>query len=65
MPIVVHLQIALRFPVVCRTFAALAEDPKFHIQHIFQPGEIEIISNQVILHSRGEIFDGEVCVICF
>ncbi len=43
-----------------RTFAALAEDPKFHLQHTFQPGEIEIISNQVVLHSRGDVYDGEV-----
>lgn len=47
--------------VRCRTFAAIAEDPKFHISKILRPGEIEIISNQFILHSRGDVFDGEVC----
>lgn len=41
---------------------AIAENPKLHIQHTFQPGEIEIISNQVTLHSRGEIHDGDVCI---
>lgn len=43
-----------------RTFAAICEDPKFHISKIFVPGDIEIISNQVILHSRGDLENGIV-----
>ncbi|KAK9813596.1 hypothetical protein WJX73_009365 [Symbiochloris irregularis] len=41
------------------TFARLAEDPKFHFSQILNPGDIEIIHNPTILHSRGEVEDGE------
>ena len=44
----------------CRTFAAIAEDPKFHLTQTFVPGDIEIISNQIILHSRGDVENGTV-----
>lgn len=39
--------------------AALAEDPKFHLSKILQPGDIEIISNQIIYHARGDVHEGE------
>ena len=45
----------------CRTFARLAEDPAFHFSKVLQPGDIEILHNPTVLHSRGEIEDGEVC----
>lgn len=55
-------QVALALINACRrTFARLAEDPKFHFSQILNPGEIEIIHNPTILHSRGDVQDGEVC----
>lgn len=41
------------------TFARLAEDPAFHFSQILEPGTIEVIHNPTILHSRGDVFDGE------
>ncbi|KAK9812337.1 hypothetical protein WJX73_003313 [Symbiochloris irregularis] len=41
------------------TFARLAEDPKFHFSQILSPGTIEVIHNPTILHSRGDVEDGE------
>lgn len=43
-----------------RTFARIAEDPAFHFSKVLVPGDIEIIHNPTILHSRGDIFEGEV-----
>ena len=40
--------------------AALAEDPKFHLTKKLLPGDIEIIHNPTIYHSRGDVADGEV-----
>ena len=44
----------------CRTFARLAEDPAFHFSEILEPGTIEVIHNATILHSRGDVEDGDV-----
>ena len=46
--------------VYCRTFAGLAEDPTFHFRQVLNPGDIEIVHNPTILHSRGNVDDGEV-----
>ena len=43
----------------CRAVATIAEDPKFHLAKILQPGDLEIIHNPTISHSRGDIFDGD------
>ena len=40
--------------------ASLAESPEFHLSKKLQPGDIEIVHNPTIFHSRGEVFDGEV-----
>ena len=37
--------------ILCRAVAALAEDPKFHLKKIFQPGDIEVRSDHSILSS--------------
>ncbi len=42
----------------CRAVATIAEDPKFHLAKTLQPGDLEIIHNPTIFHSRGDIFDG-------
>ena len=42
-----------------RAVATIAEDPKFHLAKILQPGDLEIIHNPTIFHSRGDIFDGD------
>ncbi|DBB18065.1 hypothetical protein WJX82_011687 [Trebouxia sp. C0006] len=39
--------------------ATIAEDPKFHLAKTLQPGDLEIIHNPTIFHSRGDIFDGD------
>lgn len=39
--------------------AALAESPEFHLSKKLQPGDIEIVHNPTIFHSRGEVIDGE------
>lgn len=44
----------------CRAVAALAESPDFHMSKRLQPGDIEIVHNPTIFHSRGEVVDGEV-----
>lgn len=44
----------------CRAMAALAESPEFHLSKKLQPGDIEIVHNPTIFHSRGEVIDGEV-----
>ncbi len=43
----------------CRSVATIAEDPKFHLAKTLQPGDLEIIHNPTIFHSRGDIFDGD------
>ena len=35
--------------ILCRAVAALAENPKFHLKKIFQPGDIEVRSDHRIL----------------
>ena len=47
----------------CRTFARLAEDPTFHFTEILEPGTIEVVHNPTILHSRGDVTDGEVQIL--
>ena len=47
----------------CRAVAKLAEDPSFHISRKLIPGDIEIVHNPTIFHSRGDIFDGEVSAV--
>ena len=44
----------------CRTFARLAEDPAFHFSIKLQPGDIELLHNPTVLHSRSDVVDGEV-----
>jgi hypothetical protein len=44
----------------CRTVAAIANDPDFHLSLKLQPGDLEIIHNPSTLHSRTKIVDGEV-----
>ncbi|KAL3155553.1 hypothetical protein ABBQ38_011107 [Trebouxia sp. C0009 RCD-2024] len=39
--------------------AKLAESPEFHISKKLQPGDIEIVHNPTIFHSRGQVIDGE------
>ena len=46
--------------MLCRAVAKLAESPEFHLSKVLQPGDIEIVHNPTIFHSRGDIFDGEV-----
>ena len=45
-----------------RAVASLAESPEFHLSKKLQPGDIEIVHNPTIFHSRGEVFDGGVCL---
>ena len=40
--------------------AKLAESPDFHFSSKLVPGDIEIVHNPTIFHSRGDVFDGEV-----
>ena len=44
----------------CRTVAAIANDPEFHLSLKLQPGDIEIIHNPSTFHSRTKVVDGEV-----
>lgn len=44
----------------CRTVAAIANDPDFHLNLKLQPGDIEIIHNPSTFHSRTKVVDGEV-----
>ena len=55
-----HASTKTSFAWLCRTFARLAEDPSFHFSVVLNPGEAEIIHNPTILHSRGDVEDGEV-----
>ncbi|KAK9809629.1 hypothetical protein WJX73_008948 [Symbiochloris irregularis] len=41
------------------TFAKLAEDPEYHITIKLQPGDIELLHNPTVCHSRAEVSDGE------
>lgn len=40
--------------------ATLAESPDFHLSKKLQPGDIGIVHDPTIFHSRGEVIDGEV-----
>ena len=42
-----------------RAVASLAEDPKFHLSRVLEPGDLEIIHNPTIFHARSDIHDGE------
>jgi alpha-ketoglutarate-dependent taurine dioxygenase len=44
----------------CRTVAAIANDPDFHLNLKLQPGDIEIIHNPSTFHSRTKVVDAEV-----
>jgi hypothetical protein len=44
----------------CRTVAAIANDPDFHLDLQLQPGDIEIIHNPSTFHSRTKVIDGKV-----
>jgi hypothetical protein len=46
--------------MLCRTVAAIANDPDFHLNLKLQPGDIEIIHNPSTFHSRTKVGDGEV-----
>jgi hypothetical protein len=46
--------------MLCRTVAAIANDPDFHLSLKLQPGDIEIIHNPSTFHSRTKVVDGEV-----
>ena len=46
----------------CRAVAALAESPEFHLSKKLQPGDIEIVHNPTVFHSRGEVIDGKVSI---
>lgn len=61
-----HLQLlqAQKFSGLCRAVAALAESPEFHLSLRLQPGDIEIVHNPTIFHSRGEVIDGQVSLTC-
>lgn len=49
--------------MVIRAVAKLAESPEFHISRKLLPGDIEIVHNPTIFHSRGDVQDGEVCAL--
>lgn len=42
------------------TFSAIANDPDFFLEKKLEPGDIQWIHNPSLLHSRTEIFEGEV-----
>ena len=46
--------------VCCRAVAKLAESPEFHLSKTLEPGDIEIVHNPTIFHTRGEVSDGQV-----
>ena len=46
--------------VLCRAVAKLAESPEFHLSKVLQPGDIEIVHNPTIFHTRGP--ESTVCL---
>ncbi len=38
-------------------FESIANDPAFHIQMIFEPGDVQILNNATVLHSREQYTD--------
>ena len=44
----------------CRSVAAIAEDPAFHLKLRFEPGDIEWLHNPSTFHARTAVVDGEV-----
>lgn len=45
---------------ICRTVAAIAEDPSFHLKLKLEPGDIEWLHNPSTFHARTAVVDGEV-----
>lgn len=45
--------------------AKLAESPEFHISRKLVPGDIEVVHNPTIFHSRADVQDGEVSALQF
>ncbi|KAK9845169.1 hypothetical protein WJX84_011671 [Apatococcus fuscideae] len=39
--------------------AKLAEDPEFHFSRKLEPGDLELIHNPTMMHSRSDVYDGE------